>query len=152
MSCLLELFRVHSCCSSHVFCAMHFVPNHASSFVLEGFVLMQPHTPCCSWHCLQAMQGTTFGDTSILLVNAGQGSCACQQLCLLSAGLQLDVLPHSTAQHSMSLCFLAQGVYTLYAYDIHQSPENNAANQSGATERKSFLGVTAVSQAYFLVE
>lgn len=60
-------------------------------------------------------------------------------------------------QHPLSLCFLAPGIYTLYAYDVQLS--NQTASQDNMSQRSfgtpvqvNFAGVTAVNAAYFLVE
>ena len=75
--------------------------------------------------------------------------------CVLTAGLQLQMQPHSSTQHAFSVCFLAPGVYMLYAYDIHQLPDPTMLLQQGNSEMghtKDPVGVVAVSPMYFLVE
>ena len=62
------------------------------------------------------------------------------------AGVQLETGPHSSAQHAVTPCFLAPGIYSLYAYDVHQVSDHSSGTWAG-------LGtVTNVSPAYFIVE
>ncbi|DBA95519.1 TPA: hypothetical protein ACH3X3_013374 [Trebouxia sp. C0006] len=74
------------------------------------------------------------------------------------SGLQLKVQSQSTIQHPVSLCFLSPGIYSLYAYDVHQlsdhaKPSEEPTQQSAdMPSHASSLGVTAVNAAYFLVE
>ena len=74
------------------------------------------------------------------------------------AGLHLHLQPQSSSHHPVSLCFLAPGVYTIYAYDVHQLQDTDLSSQLASTEAseprdgKDGIGVLAVSPAYFLVE
>ncbi|DBA86334.1 TPA: hypothetical protein ACH3X2_005568 [Trebouxia sp. C0005] len=74
------------------------------------------------------------------------------------SGLQLHIQSQSMVQHPVSLCFLSPGIYSLYAYDVHQlsdhaKPSEEPPQQSAdMPAHASSLGVTAVNAAYFLVE
>ena len=77
----------------------------------------------------------------------------CSDMVQCYAGLQLDVAAHSTLQHSVSVCFLSPGIYSLYAYDVHQLSDPTAQQHAaGTSSQDSSCGVTAVNAAYFLVE
>ena len=67
------------------------------------------------------------------------------------AGVCLDVAPNSSAQHPIAPCFLAPGIYSLYAYDVHQLSDQSSV----LTHREAFASagsLIAVSPAYFIVE
>lgn len=69
----------------------------------------------------------------------------------MHAGVCLDVAPNSSAQHSIAACFLAPGIYSLYAYDVHQLLDQFSV----PTQRETIASaknLIAVSPAYFIVE
>ncbi len=76
----------------------------------------------------------------------------------MHAGLQLEVGAHCTLQHPLSLCFLAPGIYSLYAYDVHQLSDQAVPSEqirqhaADIPQPDNSLGVTAVNAVYFLVE
>lgn len=63
----------------------------------------------------------------------------------------MEVASKSSAQHSVSPCFLAPGIYSLYAYDVHQLLDSSAL-QSQREATASAASVTAISPAYFIIE
>ena len=69
----------------------------------------------------------------------------------MHAGVCLEVAPNSSAQHPIAPCFLAPGIYSLYAYDVHQ-----LLYQSSVPTHQEALAspgsLVAVSPAYFIVE
>lgn len=73
----------------------------------------------------------------------------------MHAGVQLDIARHSSAEHSITPCFLAPGIYSLYAYDVHQlmNQSSELSRQDAVAPPGSGSGtVAAVSPAYFIVE
>ena len=73
--------------------------------------------------------------------------------CVPCAGLQLEAAAHSSIQHSVSICFLAPGIYSLYTYDVHQLDDHTAEDlHQQAVNASSTEGITAVCPAYFIVQ
>lgn len=62
------------------------------------------------------------------------------------AGVQLETGPNSSAQQAIMPCFLAPGIYSLYAYDVHQVSDHSSGAWAGIGT------VTNVSPAYFIAE
>lgn len=78
-----------------------------------------------------------------------------REICYIHAGVQLDIAPHSSAEHSINPCFLAPGIYSLYAYDVHQLSSQSSAQPCREAVASPGAGtgtVIAVSPAYFIVE
>ena len=69
----------------------------------------------------------------------------------MRAGVHLDVAPHSSTEHPITPCFLAPGIYSLYACDVHQLLDQSSV-QSHREATASTGTVTAVSPAYFIAE
>ncbi len=84
--------------------------------------------------------------------------CTEAEVSCLNAGLLLKIQPQSTLQHPVSLCFLSPGIYSLYAYDVHQLSDHAKLSEEPTQQSADMpphansLGVTAVNAAYFLVE
>lgn len=69
----------------------------------------------------------------------------------MHAGVCLDVAANSSAQHSIAMCFLAPGIYSLYAYDVHQLSDQSSV----PTHRETIASagnLIAVSPVYFIAE
>ena len=69
----------------------------------------------------------------------------------IHAGVRLDVDPSSSAQHPIAPCFLAPGIYSLYAFDVHQLLDQSSV-QAKREAIASAGNLIAVSPAYFIVE
>lgn len=69
----------------------------------------------------------------------------------MHTGVRLDVPPNSSAQHPIATCFLAPGIYSLYAFDVHQLLEQSSV-QTHREAIASAGNLIAVSPVYFIVE
>ena len=71
---------------------------------------------------------------------------------MVLAGVQVRVESDHTAQHQLSICLLAPGLYSMYVYNVQQGMGEGGFHSTTETLHKSCEGVLAIKPLYVLAE